>query len=190
MRAVTVSLLWMVLCGCSEGNGAAALTIQGSACAVAIDYTSEAAIPLTVYRDGTGALRGVEVSGGDAFDHDDLAAWARYATDYDVYALLAFHDPESPAPHSITSLEESVLAARGVGVIGIGEESAGSIVAIETLDWSANELALHFSLTVATHNSDYPPSSGGLAMCAGDTVTGMIAGSFGTVLFERSERDH
>jgi hypothetical protein len=176
-----LSLSVAAWCGCDAGAQDHTLVLTGSACGVAIEYDS-GDVAIQVVRDQAGDLLGIIVADGEPFDVESDAEWARYASQHEVYSVLWFHDPEPATPHSVTKLENSVIGARGVGVIGLEEDGRGELIAIDDLDFDAGEIALHMTLPVYSHNSDYPPTPGGYATCQSDIVSGSITGPFREII--------
>ena len=116
-------------------------------------------------------------------DHAKPAAeveWT-YAADHDVLLVIWFNVPEPATPHTVTSMNDSFFAARGIGGVSFQENGAGEEVVIEAIDVDGQTLQLSFSIPVYSMWPGYPPDFGQVDECQQGSLSGTIQGPFTVV---------
>jgi hypothetical protein len=165
-------------------DGGMPLRVQGTACSTQISYTSTNQDRIRIYFDTNGNIGGILVLDGLPFDVDDEAAWQSYTADNDTFMQLGFFGGESPTPHTIRSIFDSLLATSGVGVLSFNETPGTQEVTIEQIDLENRTVRLSFRLDVAIFRPLYPPNFSNPPDCQQGTLTGTIQGSYERFTFE------
>jgi hypothetical protein len=158
------------------GATTGALTLMGTACSTPIS----AGFPQgKIYLAVTGgALLGIVVADGTPFDAEDEAALATYTANHDVYTVFGLDDPTTLQVGTYDTIFDSLIFARGVGVIGLAEGDSASVLEIVALDQSAQTIELTFSFPVSGFDDSYPPVLDEFDVCNAGVVTGTIKGDF------------
>jgi hypothetical protein len=164
--------------GASDANTAAVLVVSGTACTTPVSYAPAGDEKLRLYLS-SGGLDTITIMDGPSFDKDSDAMWQAYAASHDCAFVIGIDGPPAPlTPHTITSLFDGVLGARGTGTMGFVERGMGESLTINAIDTTAKTIDLDLVLPVSAYTSTYPPDFSMLNPCMSGTVNISFTGPY------------
>ncbi|MCK5268365.1 MAG: hypothetical protein KAJ14_02105 [Candidatus Omnitrophica bacterium] len=179
LTLILVTTLITSACNPEQENQENQLTMTTSGAIGIKTYTAPANTKITISTNSNnGLIEGILVSDGAGFDYSSQTAWNDYALTYNLYFVIGFDGYSTPfAIHTTNTIQDSLFAAKDIGVISLVDDDQDVIVSIDEVNVNTRWIKVSYQIPIYSYQENYPPIFSNSVQTNG-TITGSFQGTF------------